>query len=401
MIYETIKLALQAILRNAMRSFLTMLGIVIGVGAVIAMVTFGNGTTAKVAEDLSRLGSNLLSIRPGQFGPGRASAEAKPFKARDVEALKTQLRGIRAVAPASQKAATIISGSENRSTPVTGTDNGYFIVQNWQLAAGRRFLEGEIRSGRAACLIGATVREKLFGGNDPIGRSIRVNRVTCDVIGLLAPKGQSSFGTDQDDIVIVPLRMFQRRIAGTTDISTIWVSAEEGTDTSKVQADIERLLRERRGITSGKEDDFSVRDMKQIAEAQTATTTVLTGLLGAVAGVSLLVGGIGIMNIMLVSVTERTREIGIRLAIGALESQVLMQFLVEAVVLSGLGGLAGIVLGLSLAGLATRALDVPLIVDPTIIVIAFAFSAVVGVVFGYFPARRAAHLDPIEALRHE
>jgi putative ABC transport system permease protein len=401
MIYETIKLALQAILRNAMRSFLTMLGIVIGVGAVIAMVTIGNGTTAKVADDLSRLGSNLLSIRPGQFGPGRASAEAKPFNARDVEALKAQLRGVRAVAPVSQKSVTIIYGSENRSTPVTGTENGYFATQNWQLSGGRRFLEGEIRSGRAACVIGATVREKLFGGNDPIGRSFRVNRVTCDVIGLLAPKGQSSFGTDQDDIVVVPLRMFQRRIAGTTDISGIWVSAEEGTDTAKVQADIERLLRERRGITTGKEDDFSVRDMKQIAETQTATTTVLTGLLGAVAGVSLLVGGIGIMNIMLVSVTERTREIGIRLAIGALESQVLMQFLVEAVVLSGLGGIVGILLGLSLAGLATRALNVPFILDPAIIVIAFVFSAIVGVVFGYFPARRAAHLDPIEALRHE
>ncbi len=401
MLNETIKLALQAILRNALRSFLTMLGIVIGVGAVIAMVTIGSGTTARVAEDLSKLGTNLLSIRPGQFGPGRASTEAKPFNARDIEALRTQLRGVRAVAPTSQKSVTIISGSENRTTPVTGTENDYFIAQNWSLTAGRRFLEGEIRSGRAACVIGATVRDKLFGASDPIGQSIRVNRVTCEIIGLLAPKGQSSFGTDQDDVVIVPLRMFQRRIAGNTDISSIWVSAEERTDTAKLQADIERLLRERRGITASKEDDFSVRDMKQIAETQTATTTVLTGLLGAVAGVSLLVGGIGIMNIMLVSVTERTREIGIRLAIGALERQVLMQFLVEAIVLSGLGGLVGITVGLSLAALATRALAVPFIIDPTIIAVAFAFSAVVGVVFGYFPARRAAHLDPIEALRHE
>ncbi len=218
---------------------------------------------------------------------------------------------------------------------------------------------------------------------------------------MLASKGQSSFGTDQDDIVIAPLRMYQRRIAGNSDVATILVSAEEGTDTAKVQADIERLLRERRNIAAGKEDDFSVRDLKQIAQTMTTTTVILTGLLGAVAGVSLLVGGIGIMNIMLVSVTERTREIGIRLAIGALEGQVLMQFLVEAVVLSGLGGLIGITLGLSLAGLATRALDVPFVLDPTIVLIAFAFSAFVGVVFGYFPARRAAHLDPIEALRHE
>jgi putative ABC transport system permease protein len=401
MVYETVKLAVQAILRNALRSFLTVLGIVIGVGAVIAMVTIGNGTTAKVAADLARLGSNLLSTRPGQFGPGRASAEAKPFNIRDLGALRAQLRGVRAVAPTSQKAVTVVYGSQNRSTPVTGTENDYFITHDWRLTAGRRFLEGEIRSGRAACILGDTVREKLFGREEPIGRSIRLNKVSCEVIGLLAPKGQSSFGTDQDEIVIVPLRMFQRRIAGNSDISTIWVSAEDGTDTGKVQADIERLLRERRGITAGKEDDFSVRDMKQIAETQTATATLLTGLLAAVAGVSLLVGGIGIMNIMLVSVTERTREIGIRLAIGAVERQVLMQFLVEAVVLSGLGGLIGIAGGLTLAGLATRALEVPFVFDPTIVLIAFAFSAVVGVVFGYFPARRAAHLDPIEALRHE
>jgi putative ABC transport system permease protein len=401
MVYETVRLALQAILRNSLRSFLTMLGIVIGVGAVIAMVTIGNGTTAKVAADLASLGSNLLSVRPGQFGPGRASSEAKPFNIRDVEALKAQLRGVRAIAPTSQKATTIVYGSENRNTPVTGTENGYFLTHDWQLTAGRRFLKGEVRSGRAACVIGQTVREKLFGGEEPIGRNIRVNKISCEVIGLLAAKGQSSFGTDQDDIVIVPLRMFQRRIAGNLDISTIWVSAEERTDTSKVQADIERLLRERRNITHSKEDDFSVRDMKQIAQTQTATTTVLTGLLAAVAGVSLLVGGIGIMNIMLVSVTERTREIGIRLAIGALEAQVLTQFLVEAVVLSGLGGIIGVLLGLMLAGLATQALDVPFMLDPTIILIAFAFSVIVGVVFGYFPARRAAHLDPIEALRHE
>jgi putative ABC transport system permease protein len=401
MIYETIKLSLQAILRNPLRSFLTTLGIVIGVGAVIAMVTIGSGTTAKVAADLAKLGSNLLSVRPGQFGPGRASADARPFNIRDVEALKGQLRGVRAIAPVSQKVTTIVYGSENRSTPVVGTSSAYFLTHDWQLVAGRRFLESEVRSGRAACVIGETVRDKLFGNHDPVGRNIRVNKVSCEVIGLLAPKGQSSFGTDQDDIVVVPLRMFHRRIAGNSDISTIWVSADDGTDTGKVQADIERLLRERRNIGPGKEDDFSVRDMKQIAQTQTATTTLLTGLLGAVAGVSLLVGGIGIMNIMLVSVTERTREIGIRLAIGALEAQVLMQFLVEAVVLSGLGGIIGIALGLSLAGLATRALDVPFVFAPTIVVVAFAFSALVGVVFGYFPARRAARLDPIEALRHE
>jgi putative ABC transport system permease protein len=401
MLYEAIKLALQAIRRNALRSFLTILGIVIGVGAVIAMVTIGNGTTEKVTADLAKLGSNLLFISPGQFGPGRASSEAKPFNARDVEAMRSQLSGVKAVAPVAQKSVTLVFGTDNRTAPVTGTDNDYFITQDWRLQTGRQFFEGEIRSGRAACIIGTTVREKLLARLEPVGQSIRVGQVPCEVIGLLEAKGQSSFGIDQDDIVLMPLRTFQRRIAGNSDISRIMVSARDDVETSKVQHDIEWLLRERRGIAPGKEDDFSVRDMKQIAQATAGTTALLTGLLGAVAAVSLLVGGIGIMNIMLVSVTERTREIGIRLAIGALEHQVLAQFLVEAVVLSLFGGLVGIVLGLGLALLATRAMQVPFGIDGAIVLLAFGFSALVGVVFGYFPARRAARLNPIEALRHE
>ncbi len=401
MLYEAIRLAYQAIARNAMRSFLTVLGIVIGVAAVIAMVTIGNGTTAKVTADLAKLGSNLLFVSPGQSGPGRASSDAKSFNARDVDAMRSQLQGVKAIAPVAQKSVTVVSGADNRLVAVTGTDNAYVITQDWALLAGRQFLDGEIRGGVAVCIIGTTVRDTLFGSVTPIGRSIRVGKVACDVIGLLESKGQSSFGTDQDDVVIMPLRGFQRRIAGNTDIARILVSAKDDVDTAKVQADIERLLRERRNIAPGKEDDFSVRDMKQIAQATAGTTAMLTGLLGAVAAVSLLVGGIGIMNIMLVSVTERTREIGIRLAIGALERQVLSQFLVEAVVLSLFGGLTGIVLGLGLAWLATSGLGVPFIVDPTIVLVAFAFSALVGVVFGYFPAQRAARLNPIEALRHE
>jgi putative ABC transport system permease protein len=284
---------------------------------------------------------------------------------------------------------------------VTGTDNDYLVTADWLLAAGRQFLDGEVRAGRAACIVGQTVREKLFGYADPIGQSLRVGNVSCEVIGLLDTKGQSSTGTDQDDTVLLPLRAFHRRIAGNTDVGTILVSAKEGVDTAKVQIDIERLLRERRHVAPGAEDDFSVRDMKQLVQTTVGTTTVLTGLLGAVAAVSLLVGGIGIMNIMLVSVTERTREIGIRLAIGALESQVLTQFLVEAVVLSLFGGLIGILLGLGLAWLTTGGLKVPFVIDPMIVIVAFGFSALVGVIFGYFPARRAARLDPIEALRHE
>jgi putative ABC transport system permease protein len=401
MLWETLKLAWQALRRNVLRSMLTVLGIVIGVGAVIAMVTIGNGTTAKVAADLAKLGSNLLTIRPGQFGPGRKSSEAKPFNARDVEALKSQLSSVRAVSGVASKAVTIVYGTENRITPVFGTDNGYFIAQAWSLEAGRQFLDGEVRSGRAACIIGDTVREKLFGASEVLGRSIRVNKVSCEVVGILAARGQSASGTDQDDIVIMPLRAFQRRLAGSADIPTILVSAAEDADTTRVQANIEWLLRERRGIGAAKADDFSVRDMKQIAETQMGTTALLTALLGAVAAVSLLVGGIGIMNIMLVSVTERTREIGIRLAIGALERQVLLQFLVEATVLSLFGGLIGIVVGLTLAWLATSALEVPFPIDPVIVAVSFAFSALVGIVFGYFPARRAAGLDPIEALRRE
>jgi len=347
------------------------------------------------------VGASLVFVGPGQFGPGRASSDARPFNARDVEAMKAQLTGVKAVAPIAQRSATVVHGGDNRIVPITGTDNDFFVTQDWALTAGRPFLESELRSGRAACIIGETVHDKLFGRASPLGRSIRVGRVSCEVVGLLEAKGQSSFGIDQDDTVLMPIRTLHRRLAGNTDISRILVSADDGVETARVQADIERLLRERRNIAFGREDDFSVRDMKQIAQATAGATTILTGLLGAVAAVSLLVGGIGIMNIMLVSVTERTREIGIRLAIGALERQVLSQFLIEAVVLSLFGGVIGILLGLAMAYAATNGMKVPFVVDPSVVFLAFAFSALVGILFGFFPARRAARLDPIEALRHE
>jgi ABC-type antimicrobial peptide transport system permease subunit len=365
------------------------------------MVTIGNGTTAKVAAEMATLGSNLLFVRPGQFGPGRSSSVAKPFNARDVEALKSQLRSVRAVAPVARSSVTVVFGSESRLVSVTGTDNDYFVARDLALQRGRQFLEGEIRGGRAVCIIGETVRRELFGATEALSRSLRVNKVSCEVIGILQVRGQSSFGTDQDDIVLMPLRTYQRRIAGNTDIGVLYVSARSDGETAKAQAGIERLLRERRNIDANEQDDFSVGDLTQIASMRTGTTAVLTILLGAVAGVSLLVGGIGIMNIMLVSVTERTREIGIRLAIGAQESQVLMQFLVEAVVLSLFGGFVGIVLGLGLAYIGARTMKIPFLPEFYIILIAFGFSALVGIVFGYFPARRAARLNPIEALRHE
>ena len=401
MLFEAFRLALKAIRRNALRSFLTVLGVVIGVAAVIALVTIGNGTTAKVTSEISKLGSNLLFARPGQFGPGRVSTSARAFTTRDITAIAEQVTGLRAVAPLAQSSQTVIFGGESRTSSVAGTTGDYLTALDWSIASGRGFAESDERGGRAICVIGETIRTKLFGSTDPLGQSLRVGKVSCEVIGTLEKKGQSGMGSDQDDIVLMPIRTFQRRIAGNTDVSIIIVSARDGVSTTKVQGDLERLLRERRGITAGKEDDFTVNDMTQMLATMTGTTTLLTGLLGAVAAVSLLVGGIGIMNIMLVSVTERTREIGIRLAIGALEGQVLTQFLVEAMVLSLFGGLAGILLGLGLAFATVSALNVPFVVSPSVVLVAFAFSAAIGVVFGYFPARRAAHLDPIEALRHE
>ncbi|MQB09722.1 ABC transporter permease [Agrobacterium sp. ICMP 6402] len=402
MFFETSRLALRAISRNLLRSFLTVLGVVIGVAAVIAMVTIGNGTTEQVKSELSRLGTNMLFVRPGQFGPGRASTEAKRFDDRDVEAIRNQISGIRAVAPQNRSsAATVIFGGKNHQTSVIGTTNDYLIAQDWTIALGRDFQPAEDRGGQIGCIIGETVRQELFGAENPVGQTVRVSNISCPVIGVLARKGQSGLGDDQDDTIIMPLKIHQRRIGGTTTISSIMVSAQDGVSTAKVQSDLQNLLRERRRINIGREDDFTVNDMTQIASAMTGTTTLLTGLLGAVAAVSLLVGGIGIMNIMLVSVTERTREIGIRLAIGALEKQVLTQFLVEAVMLSAFGGLVGILTGLGLAYSVVNFLNVPFVTSPSIIFLAFAFSAAIGVIFGYFPARRAASLSPIEALRHE
>ncbi len=401
MFLETLRLALRAISRNALRSFLTVLGIVIGVAAVIAMVTICNGTTAQVTADLSRLGTNMLFARPGQFGPRRSATEPKRFTERDVEAIRTQIGGLRAVAPINQSTAVAIAGGQNHSTSVAGITSDYLVAQSWDLASGRAFLPSEERGGQSACILGETVRSELFGAAAAENQIIRVGKLSCTVIGVLEKKGQSGMGNDQDDTILMPLKTFQRRIGGTTDISTIMMSARDGVSTAKIQSDVERLLRERRKIAEGRENDFNVNDMTQITQAMTGTTTLLTGLLGAVAAVSLLVGGIGIMNIMLVSVTERTREIGTRLAIGALEGQVLMQFLVEAVTLSIFGGIAGIAIGLGLAYLAVGFLHVPFVPSPTIVAVAFLFSAAIGMIFGYFPARRAAHLNPIDALRHE
>jgi putative ABC transport system permease protein len=402
MLWESFKLALRTIRRNVLRSFLTLLGIVIGVGAVIALVTLGQGTNDKVKADLSKLGSNMLIARPGSSQPGPPSGnESRSFTVRDVEALKAGLRNVRGVAPTSNKQTKVVYGTASLDVTTTGTDVDYFTVQDWTFLTGNAFSESDARSGTNVCVVGATLVRDLFAGVEPLGETIRVASMPCTVIGTLAAKGQSAFGSDQDNTVVMPLRTYMRRIAGNTKISSISVSANSAEVLPAVQVTMTDILRETRRVAENAEDDFSVRDLTQIASTMASTTSLMTGLLGAVAAVSLLVGGIGIMNIMLVSVAERTREIGIRLAIGALASQVLTQFLVEAVVLCLLGGLIGIALGLGLAWGGSSLLQVPFNVNPSVVAMAFGFSGLIGLIFGFFPARRAAQLDPIEALRHE
>ncbi|TYC54897.1 FtsX-like permease family protein [Zoogloea oleivorans] len=402
MIWNALLLALREIRRNLMRSFLTILGIVIGVSAVITMVTLGNGATRAVSDQIASLGSNLLIIRPGQhLGPGRDSAGAAAFKVADVETLKTQVSGLAAVVPVTNKSVTLVAMARNWSTGVTGTTRDWFATGKWQIVSGRIFNEAEERAGAAACVIGETIRRELFGSQDPLGQQIRVKQFSCEVIGLLASKGQSTMGNDQDDLLVMPLRTVQRRLTGSIDVASLMISVRDDASMDIAKDQVSWLMRERRHIGAGDNDDFSVMDTRQIAETLSGTTKVMTGLLGAVAAVSLLVGGIGIMNIMLVSVTERTREIGIRLAIGALEREVLLQFLIEAVALASLGGIIGILLA-TLASIGGAALmHVPYLFNPAINLLSFGFSAAIGVVFGYVPARRAARLDPIEALRHE
>ena len=402
MLFNAILLAMREIRRNVLRSSLTALGIIIGVASVIIMVTLGNGATAQVTADIANMGSNMLSVMPGQrTGPGGASGSAKPFRRQDVDALSREVPSVTAVAPVSSIGLSVISGAKNRSTTITGTTNEYFESGNWKLADGRWFSDSELRAGAAVCIIGQTTRAELLGNGDAIGSRLRLRSLSCTVIGLLQSKGKSNFGQDRDDTVVIPLRTMQRRLTGNEDIQQVQLSVRNSASSEKAQQDIYRLMRERRHIAKDADDDFNIMDQQEIANTISGTTRTLTGLLAAVAAISLLVGGIGIMNIMLVSVTERTREIGIRLAIGAFERDVLTQFLIEAVVLSVFGGAIGITLALGASFAASQALGLPFTLDYSIVALAFAFSAAVGVVFGFFPARRAASLNPIDALRHE
>jgi putative ABC transport system permease protein len=342
-----------------------------------------------------------LILAPGTRRMGGASADAAPFEPGDVDAVRRDIGNLRAVAAVAMRSEIAVAGNQNHPTQITGTDNSYFDARDWPLTAGRVFTEAEMRSGRPACIIGQTIRTMLFGSQNPLGAIMRVRDVPCEIVGILTAKGQSTFGQDQDDLIVMPIRAVQRRLAGNTNVGTLWIAAERAEDVPKIKKDLTDLMRERRHLSPGTPDDFQANDMAQITQIMQTTTGILTLFLSAVAAVSLIVGGIGIMNIMLVSVTERTREIGIRLAIGARERDVLTQFLVEAVMMSALGGLVGIALGLGASAVGTHFLKIPFVPSVAIVVIAFIFSAGIGVAFGYFPARRAARLDPIEALRHE
>jgi len=402
MIWNAFLLALKEIRRNLMRSALTMLGIIIGVAAVITMVTLGNGATAKVTEQISSLGSNLLMVMPGQrMGPGSGSSGAKLFKLDDAEAIREQITSLVAVAPTVSTSMTVIYGNNNWSTTVTGTNNDYFTTGSWTIAQGRNFNSTELKVGKTSCVVGSTIVKELLPNVEPLGKELRLQNFTCKVIGVLNSKGQSMMGNDQDDTIIMPIKTVQRRITGNNNVSMMRISVKPNVDSDVVNRAITMLLRDRRHLSDSEKNDFSVMDTSEITAAMTGTTKVMTMLLGAVAAVSLIVGGIGIMNIMLVSVIERTHEIGIRMAIGAMEREVLWQFLVEAVVLSTLGGIIGIVLAIGASAIGSSLMSIPYILDFGIIFLAFVFSAAVGVVFGYFPARNAARLNPIDALRHE
>ena len=403
MLSNAFLIAIKEIKRNILRSFLTILGIVIGVASVIAMVMIGDGTTANVQQSISKLGTNMLTLRVGQErrGPPREDNSAKPFTEDDISAIKNELQNIKAVAAENSTKMNIVLGNKSTSSSIIGTNNDYFIIKDWEVTEGRTFEDSELSSGKSSCIIGTTIVKQLFAETNPIGMNIRLKNLSCNVIGVLKSKGAAAFGNDQDEIVIVPLKMYQQKIKGNKDVSSILISITDGKLIDNAKIEITSLMQERRALRIEEPDNFHIRDMQETLATMTSTTKMLTYLLGSIAGISLLVGGIGIMNIMLVSVTERTREIGTRLAIGAMENEVLLQFLVEAIALSTLGGIIGIFLGAAIGYVTVNMMDLPFILNSQIILISFFFSTFIAVFFGYFPARKAARLNPIEALRYE
>ncbi len=404
---STFRISFRALRVNKMRSALTMLGIIIGVGAVIAMLAVGTGASKKISDQISSMGSNLLMILPGATTAGgvRMGAGTQPtLTMADAEAMQRESPAVSYVAPVLNGVAQVVFGHQNWSTGVVGTTPSMIIVRDWTLAAGRTFTEQDVKSATKVCLLGQTVVDNLFGDMDPIGQFIRIKNIPFVVIGVLAPKGQSAQGQDQDDTILIPVTTAQKKVFGTSFpgmVRTIMVKAKSTEDLAAAEKQITELLKQRHRIGPKQDNDFTVRNLTQIMQTAEQSTKVMTLLLGAIASVSLLVGGIGIMNIMLVSVTERTREIGIRMAIGAKTWDIRLQFIIEALTLSLIGGIAGIIIGVSGSKLISMFAGWSTIISPLSIFLAFGFSGLVGIFFGYYPAHKASLLDPIEALRYE
>ena len=399
-----IRIAMRALARNKMRSILTMMGIIIGVGAVIAMLGVGQGARQTMQEQIQAMGSNLLFVSSGtvtRSGMHLGWGSTKTLVYDDMLAILRECKAARAAAPGTNTSGQVVFANDNWATRLNGTEPQYFEIRSWPFQEGTSFTQDDVTMAANVAVIGETVRKNLFGATDPVGQTLRVNNLPFRVIGVLAPKGTSAVGDDQDDILLVPLTTLQKKVTGQPWLRWIMVSAVSREASYAAQEQITALLRDRHCIRPGSDDDFSVRNLADMADVADEAGRVMTLLLASIASVSLIVGGIGIMNIMLVSVTECTREIGVRMAIGATEGNVQQQFLVEAVVLSLMGGTMGILFGLSASFLITKTLGWPVLISPVVIVIAVLFSMAVGVFFGFYPARKAAQLDPIEALRYE
>ena len=402
MISAAVPLAFSALLRNKMRSTLTMLGIVIGVAAVVMMQSMGRGATAYIGEAISGLGSNMLIVIPGSVkGMQQSSIGAPLFTAGDLEAVRRQAHDVGLVSAAGNRIVRIVAGPYNRTSTVGGVQPEYFTIRTWGVSVGRLLNGDDERQAASVCVVGQTVADGLYPGQNPIGMDLRIQQITCRIIGVMEAKGASAFGMDQDDVVFLPYSTFSRRLQGSDRVAVIIAAATSPDRIDDAKDQLIEILRRRRHVIPGDEDNFAVRDPREMQELLQSVTGMLTTLLAGVAAVSLVVGGIGIMNIMLVSVTERTREIGVRLAIGARASDILTQFLVEATTLSALGGIGGIALGLVGAIGVARGIHVPFVVPGASMPIAFFVSVLVGVVFGVVPARKAARLNPLAALRYE